>query len=266
MASAKVAMDWAKAANVSSSTVLTVPAHAYHTTQHNPLSLQPGDKISFRDALYATILTEDCVSSTTLANHVGLRLAQRRNVAADPIRVFTAEMNALAKALGMKRTRFLLPCGADSLRRNSYSTASDMARLALTLAKDSGFGFYAKQKSRKVVATKADGSQFSYQLQNTNGLLKSSLKVVGMKAGYSPVAGQCVSAVANKDFYITETADGKKKVTPVQLVVIVLASANAEQSGEKLIKQGWAEYENWRNQGYLAMSDRRGFLKMPLGQ
>ena len=263
---AKVVMDWATAAGASNSSLITVPQHQYHTARLNPLGLNPGDQLSIRDALYSILLGDDCVAATTLANHVGRDLMQRRNVAGDPVAVFVAEMNNLARSLGMGKTRFLLPCGADSLQKNSYSTASDMARLAVTLASDSGFDFYVKQTTRDLKVIHAEGSEQVLTVTNTNKLLKSGLRVVGLKTGYSTMAGECAAQIANKDFYVDELPDGKHKVTPVQLVVVVLGSAKANDFAKSLIPQGWSHYDYWRKQGYLSMPDRRGFLKLPVGQ
>lgn len=263
MVTAKVVMDWTKAAGVSSSTLVTIPNHQFHTATQNPLGLQPGDRLSVRDAIYSTLLGEDCVATTALANHVGLELMQRRQLVGNPIGVFVTEMNNLSRSLGMTRTRFILPCGADNLTRNSFSTASDFARLSVVLASDSGFGFYAKQKSRNLKIYKAGGGEVTLAVTNNNQLLKSGLKVIGFKSSFSPAAGQCVAELANKDFYVEKLASGKSKVTPVQLVVVVLGSARAEELTKNLIPQGWSQYDNWRNQGYMSSADRREFLKLP---
>jgi D-alanyl-D-alanine carboxypeptidase len=177
--------------------------------------------------------------------------------------IFVAEMNNLARSLGMLRTRFSTPSGADVWKRNSYSTATDMAKLAVTLSTNNAYGFYAKQKQRSLRVLRSDGREASIAVVNSNKLLNSTLKVEGLKAGYSQQAGQCYSIMANHDSYLENLPDGTQRVTPVQLVLVVLGSANAEGFSKTLITQGWQQYENWRSRGYLASPDRREFLKIP---
>lgn len=260
---AKVAMDWAKAAGVSSTTLINVPNHTFYTGVENPLGLQAGDKLSVRDALYAVILTNDCVASTTLAHHVGQNLLSRRNIVGDPLGIFVNEMNNLARSCGMQNSRWVLPSGADTQKRSNQATATDVAKISIKLATDSGFGFYAKQKQRGLRVVKRDGSEVRISVVNSNKLLGGSLKVAGLKSAYSPAAGQCASVVADRNSYVEKLATGGETVTPVQLVVVVLGSANAEASVKNLIPQAWIQYENWRKSGYMASADRRGFLKFP---
>ncbi|MGJ8673673.1 D-alanyl-D-alanine carboxypeptidase family protein [Rubritalea sp.] len=263
MTTAKVALDWARMASMSSSTLLTVPAHAFHTQDVNPLNLQAGDRISLRDALYAVILTEDAVSSLTIAQHVGADLLRRRPTAGTPVDVFISEMNNLARSLGMMKTRYYSPSGADVWQSNTFSTASDQAKLSVTLATNNAFTFYAKQKQRSLKVLRADGSESQMTVINSNKLLNSALKVEGLKFAYSRLAGQNYSVVANHDSYLESLADGAQRATPVELVVIVLGSTNAESFSKSLITQGWKEYESWRNGGYMTSPNRREFLKLP---
>ncbi|MFC4995030.1 D-alanyl-D-alanine carboxypeptidase family protein [Rubritalea tangerina] len=266
MATAKVALDWAKAAGVSSATMIAVPNHSYYSGVDNPLSLQAGDQLSIRDALYATILGQDSVAATSLAHHVGGQLLQRRQLSGDPIAVFVNEMNNLGRSLGMNSTRFTLPSGADTQKRSNYSTASDIARLSVALSTDTAYGFYAKQKQRSLRVVKRDGRTAQLTVINSNKLLSSKLKISGLKAGYSPMAAQCASVLANRHAYVEKLADGGERVTPVQLIVVVLGSADSAAFVEHVIPQGWSHYEAWRNGGYMATPDRREFLKLPQAQ
>lgn len=263
MVTAKVAMDWAEVSGTSSSAQLIVPQHQFLSARENPLSLQPGDSLSMRDALYASLLTDDCVATTTLATYVGRDLMQRRNLTGHPIGVFVTEMNNLARALGMTRTHFAVPFGADSLEDNSYSTASDIARLSVRLSTDSGFGFYVKQSSRKLTVLKYGGSVSELVLNNNNRLLTQNLKIAGLKAGFSPLAGGCAAQLVDKDFYVEKEPGGGTKVTPVQLIVVVLGSQRVDAFAQALIPQGWSSYDGWRQSGYLTESSRKKFLKLP---
>ena len=262
MLTAKVVLDWAKVAGVSSSTRITVPRHTFDRQGLNPLNLQAGDQLSVRDALYATILSEDAVSSYTLAHHVGMDLLARRRLAGAPVDLFVSEMNNLARSLGMGRTSISSPVGADLWQKNNYSTASDLARLSVNLVHDNAYGFYAKQKQRNLSVLRADGRMAQVAVINSNKLLSKGLKVEGLKSGFSQQAGHCVSISVDHESYLENLADGRQRVTPVQLIVIVLGSSDAQGLAQRLIPQGWSHYENWRNSGYMASPNRREFLKV----
>lgn len=263
LVTAKVTLDWMAAAGVPKTTMIVVPNHTYFNGIQNPLGLQAGDRLSIRDALYASVLGEDCVSATALAHHVGQSLLQRRGLAGDPQSAFVREMNNLAQSYGMSRTQFKLPSGADNLRRNSHSTASDVARLVVKLSTDSALGFYTKQKQRSLSVTKQDGKVARISVLNTNKLLSSKFRVAGLKAANGVASGKCVAITADKNSYSVKLPNGGERITPVQLVVVVLGSADSERFAELLIPQGWAQYEKWRNNGYTASSNRREFLVVP---
>lgn len=262
LATAKVTLDWLKAAGLGSTTMVRVPNHTFFTRTQNPLGLQAGDRLSVRDALYATILTNDNVAAVTLANHVGVNLLQRRQLVGSPVALFVEEMNNLATSLGMFSTRFITASGDDFQKRGTRSTASDIARLSVHLATDTAFGFYAKQKQRLLRVVKRDGSEVSLTVVNSNKLLSSKFKVAGLKTGHSVRAGSCASIVANRNFYVEKFPTGEERVTPVQMVVVVLGSSDAGSFVRHVLPQAWSHYENWRKGGYMASPDRREFLKV----
>ncbi|PQJ27087.1 D-alanyl-D-alanine carboxypeptidase family protein [Rubritalea profundi] len=266
MVTAKVALDWTKASATSTTTMLVVPQHGFYSGIDNPLGLQAGDQLSMRDALYAVILGEDSVSAMTLATHVGSKLLNRRQLAGDPQSMFVNEMNNLASSLAMHNTRFYLPSGGDTSGRSNVSTASDVARLSLALSTDTAYGFYAKQKQRSLKVLKRDEREVRLEVLNSNKLLRRKMKVVGLKAGSSAMAGQCASLLVDKYSYVKKLPTGEEQVTPVQMILVVLGSSDVEAFAKNLIPQGWSQYETWRNGGYLASSDRREFLKIALGQ
>lgn len=266
MVTAKVALDWAKASATSTTTMLVVPQHGFYSGAENPLGLQGGDQLSMRDALYATILGEDSVSAMTLAGHVGSELLKRRQLTGDPQAIFVNEMNNLSRSLAMQQTRFYLPSSGGSGGRSNLSTASDLARLSLVLSTDTAYGFYAKQKQRSLKVLKRDGREVRIEVLNSNKLLRDKVKVVGLKVGSSPSAGQCASLLVDKYSYVKKLPSGEEQVTPVQMLFVVLGSSDAEAFAKRVIPQGWSQYEAWRNGGYLASPDRREFLKVVKNQ
>ncbi len=167
---AKVVLDWAKVSQTSLSAMASVPPDALAFGGANPMRLRPGDRIALRDALYSTLLGSDNIAAYVLADHVGRSLLAQRRRGGDPQRAFVAEMNTLARALGMRRTRFATPHGLDLPGKRAYSTASDMARMCVHVMRDAGFAFYVKQKSRTIRVVGQDGSRRSFRVGNTNAL------------------------------------------------------------------------------------------------
>ncbi|WP_205618998.1 serine hydrolase [Rubritalea marina] len=261
MATAKVALDWRKVSNVSSTSMIPVPAAAVMQGGSNPLKLAAGDRLKLRDLLYACILSDDAVASRTLAYHVGSDLLRRRGQAGDPLGAFVFEMNQLAKALGMSRTKFVSPDDRMLGKSSNMASASDMARLSIKLVDDTGYRFYAKQKSRTVTVHKASGVNQSYIVTNANVMLGGAQKIIGLRMSYG--GGQHAAIVSDRLPYRIKSASGTEEVTPVQLISVVLGSPSSMGSSKQLISQGWSAYERWRQAGYLAYPDRRGFIKVP---
>jgi len=244
VATAKVVLDWAKISQTSLSAMATVPQSAVAFGGANPLGLKPGDRISLRDALYSTLLGSDNIAAYTLANHVGSAILTRRRQGGDTLKTFVKEMNQLAKALGMRKTRFSTPHGLDSPRTKGHSTAADIARLCVHAMRDTGFTFYVKQKSRSISVTNVDGSRLSYKVRNTNSLL-GQLGINGIKTGLTVAAGQCIAVNAHKDPIVKKIDEKRSQIRNRDLVVVVLGSADRIGRAKQLIAQSWPLYDQW---------------------
>lgn len=92
VATAMVALDWVARTRLPLDTFIAVPQEAFGLRAGNPMDLQPGDRLTLRDALYSTLLGSDNVSALTVASFVGRDLVSRRGGGA-PIAAFVAEMN-----------------------------------------------------------------------------------------------------------------------------------------------------------------------------
>jgi D-alanyl-D-alanine endopeptidase (penicillin-binding protein 7) len=98
---------------------------------------------------------------------------------------FVALMNAKAKALGMKDTRYVEPTGLSS---NNQSSAQDLATLVQTAYNDPVLREYSTSPGHQV----AVGNQ-TLQYNNTNRLVKNPGWDIGLqKTGYISEAGQCL--------------------------------------------------------------------------
>jgi len=236
IATAKLALDWARLSGESLSTMIPVTAGVANSGLGNVLSLQQ--------------MTQDKVCSLVVAEFVGSRLLAKRGKAGSPFSAFLKEMNNLAGHLKMKSTKFKSPAGG-----LGKTKISDLARLAAEAQSTKGYDFYVKQKSRSVTVQRASGTAQKLKITNTNSLL-----------GLHSVSGLLVESnnaviSANKSNVVKKLADGRAAVTPRQLIVISHGSSNRDARVKQLISSGWQQYEGWRKQGFPISSTGKEFLQ-----
>ncbi|MDC0088115.1 serine hydrolase [Akkermansiaceae bacterium] len=265
VATAKVVLDWAKRSQTSLSTLVPVPQQALTLGalgSVNPMNLKPGDRLSMRDALYSMLLGSDNVAAYTLSDYVGRSLLAKRGVAGDPESAFVKEMNNLAKALGMGKTKFTNAHGLGSSKKAGYSTAADVARLSVYAMHDTGFTFYVKQKSRKVTVVNVNGGKSSFVVNNTNSLVGTQ-GINGIKTGYSTEAGQCITVNSHRSALVKKIGEGQTQVRKRDLIVSILGSTNREARAQQLIQQSWPLYDAWAAAGFQKSVDGKELILVP---
>lgn len=146
------------------------------------LGVRPGERYRAADLLAASVIASANDACRALADELG----------GTPAR-FTARMNARAAALGMNGTRFADPCGHD--RPEQRTTAADMAKLAQAVAQHPRYLRLAGLPGARVRT--AEGKR-EFRLVNTNALIGYT-GVIGLKTGYTPKAGRCLAALAERD-------------------------------------------------------------------
>ncbi|MFM8809502.1 MAG: D-alanyl-D-alanine carboxypeptidase family protein, partial [Chthoniobacterales bacterium] len=146
IATAMVVYDWATATGSSLAAEVAVPADIANVGGENPCGLQPGDRVSLRDLIYAALMQSDNHAAYTLAHNVGAQLPNKYGLG--PVDNFTAHMNALARKLKLKRTLFLNPHGIDNQENPPYSSAADLGRLARYAGDNAAFNFAVAQGTR----------------------------------------------------------------------------------------------------------------------
>ena len=245
IATAMVVLDWADATKSSLANLVSVPPEVTGVGGVNPCGLQPGDRVSLRDLLYSAMMSSDNHAAYTLAWNVGSRLPSAQGLS--PVDNFTAQMNALARQLGMKRTLFLNPHGLDNMTPPPHSTAADLARLTRYAYKNPGFNFYVSQPTREIAITNVDGASRGYMLRNTNELLGRD-GIEGVKTGRTARAGDCIVLAADQDPETVER-DGQKIAIPRRIIVVLLGSADRFAEGLALIQRGWGLHGSWSAQG-----------------
>lgn len=240
IATAKIALDWAKSRNVDLSGWVVVPPAAMRVGGVNPVGLYPGDAVSLRDLIYCALLQSDNIAAYTLAAHIGQTI---RTSDLNVVDSFVAQMNALARRLGMERTLFLNPTGMEpSEGKLPYSTSDDLARLTKYAMADKGFQFYVSQKERKITIVR-NLQQMQYLLRNTNELLGVE-GIDGVKTGRTANAGDCLIISASQA-PASRQINGRFYVTPRRVSVVILGANDRFFAGRHLMGRAWQLERSW---------------------
>lgn len=246
VATALVVLDWAKLHSADLSRIVEIPPVALVDSSVNPIGLQAGDRLSLRDLLYCSLLASDNISARTLAHHTGSAIPNPEGL--DAISNFVAQMNALARSLGMSRTLFLNPSGFDSNDRGKipHSTAEDMARLTRHAQNDAGFAFYVAQRSRQIHIFRGE-TDHPHTIKNTNELLGQD-GIDGVKTGRTRRAGDCL--ILSSERPPESRREGEEVlITPRRITVVLLRSPDRFRDGLGLIRHGWGIYDQWAAEG-----------------
>lgn len=144
------------------------------------IPLEEGEPLSVEALLYAMMLGSGNDAAVTLAHHSGGSVKQ-----------FVGLMNAKAKALGAKRSRFVNPTGLPE--KGQASTALDLALITKAALMNADF--------RRIVATKSvpwKSARHQGELLNRNRLLDEYSGAIGVKTGSTAEAGFCLVAAATR--------------------------------------------------------------------
>ncbi|HVJ46853.1 MAG TPA: serine hydrolase [Luteolibacter sp.] len=265
IATAVVAIDWATAAGVDIANVsITAPPTVALVGGPNPMNLQPGDRISLRDALYSALLGSDNLAALAIADHVGREILGRRGKSGDPVGAFVAEMGKLAGAIGMTQTNFVNPHGLDIRNTKGYSTAADIAKLSVYAMRRNAFTFIVRQPSRNVTVSGPGGDR-KYLVKNTNQLIGEQ-GILGIKTGTTNAAGACLAVCMDREPLVRNKPDGTKGATPRRLIVVVLNNPDRFNRARSLIQQGWSVYDPWLAAGAPVGDRKREILPLPAAQ
>lgn len=147
------------------------------------LGLRQGERYTLQDLLSAALLDSGNDACHALADHVAGDEAH-----------FVARMNRRAHELGMRDTHFANACGHDA--RGHYSTVQDLALLAHAALKNAVLSGIVAQGAAQITAL--DGTR-SHHLENKNALIGRYPGAAGLKSGYTPKAGKCLIALAERN-------------------------------------------------------------------
>lgn len=161
--------------------VISVSARAAAATGTR-LSIKAGERYTQENLLLAMLLVSGNDACRALAEaHSG------------DARRFVALMNRRAAQLGLRRTHFENACGHDA--PDHYSTAQDL--MQLTEVALTNPVFTAMVRRPEVSFASVDGAR-SFALRNTNELIGRHPDAIGVKSGYTPKAGKCLIALAER--------------------------------------------------------------------
>lgn len=162
--------------------VVTVSRGAARETGSR-IGLRRGEKLTVRDLLAATLINSANDACRALADH-----------AAGSQKAFVARMNARARRLQLRDTRFANACGHDNA--GLYTTAHDLAVLAECAMRHPVFADLVGRRTMRI-RTVSGGRCF--QLRNKNRLIGRYPGARGIKTGTTPNAGQCLVALAKRE-------------------------------------------------------------------
>lgn len=141
--------------------------------------LEPGDTITAAELLMGLLAGN--------ANDAAVVLAVQ--ISGD-VKTFVNDMNAAAFDLGMRNTHFTSPQGYDDPL--AYSTARDMGRLACAVLSQERLQPYLTTWRTFIRGE-------TVEIVNENTLTRTMDGCMGLKAGHSEAAGQCLIAACTQD-------------------------------------------------------------------
>lgn len=182
-------------------------------TRYANLNMTPGETIPLRDMLYAILLrssNDGCVAAAEYLCGTEER--------------FVELMNEKARELGLTNTHFANSHGLDD--PNHYSTARDLARLALYCIQNPIFNDIVRTREKRILRSV---NQKDVVVSTHAHCLKHLPGADGIKTGYTAKAGRC--------FVGSVTRHGWR------LVSVVLGSSDADKDTHALIEWAYKQYQ-----------------------
>ncbi|MGE4272872.1 MAG: D-alanyl-D-alanine carboxypeptidase family protein [Desulfitobacterium sp.] len=178
--------------------------------------LEPGEKLTLDDMLYALLLNSANDAAVAIAEHIGGDLP-----------TFVGLMNQKAAELNLKGTHFKNPSGLTE--EGHYTTAHDLARIAQAAYANPIFRDYIKTKSHVIPR---ETENVPIEMFNENKLLWNDDSITGMKTGYTAVAKNCLVTSSSRN--------GR------ELIAVILKSPGREiyTDMQALLDYGFAQFEN----------------------
>ncbi len=156
-------------------------AAAFAVPAYSNVGLLPGDVLSARELLMASMISSGDDAAYALAEHVG----------GGSVEGFVGMMNERAEEMGLEETSFENPVGFDA--RDHHTSARDLATMTRAAMRNPEF--------HEMVSTRYATIATPYReipLTNTNELLFAYPPATGVKTGTTPAAGESLVSSATK--------------------------------------------------------------------
>lgn len=174
------------------------------------MGLLAGDTVTLRDLCYGMLLA----SGNDAANLAAVRVA-------GSVEAFADLMNERAKQIGMSSTHFVTPSGLHN--EEHYSTAYDMALLAREALNNPEFAEICGCSKAK---RSFGNPPYTRWMTNHNKLLTFYEGCIGVKTGFTKMAGRCLVSAAERN--------------GVRLIAVTLNAPNDWQDHTKLLDYGFS--------------------------
>lgn len=161
--------------------IVTIPKEACGI-EGSSIYLREGEKISLRDLVYGLMLRSGNDAATAIALYLG-----------GSIDGFALMMNDYARNIGANNTNFVNPHGLHD--DNHYTTAYDLAIMTAKALENDEFRNIVSCKNYKI---ESDGYETRY-IANKNKMLNMYDGAIGVKTGYTKMAGRCLVSAAERD-------------------------------------------------------------------
>jgi D-alanyl-D-alanine carboxypeptidase (penicillin-binding protein 5/6) len=191
-------------------TVTVSPAAAAETGHQ--LRLRVGEKYRVRDLLAAMLIESANDAARALAEHVGGSEAR-----------FARIMNEKAAQLGLRNTHFTNAAGHHD--PDHYTTANDLVVLTeAALVRP----MFRELVSKVRFEIRTVNGKRRFKLENSNKLLPKYEGMVGVKTGYTPEAGRCLIALAERN--------------GIEVLIVLLRARNRWDLAEKMLDTAFELY------------------------
>lgn len=178
--------------------IVTVDDKTPYEIDGTHIALEPGEKVSFKDLLYSTLLRSSNDTAVVLANTIS-----------GSVENFSELMNSKAKEIGARNSNFINPNGLHDEKH--LSTAYDLAMIAKHAMNNEQFREIVKTYSYTIEPTNikkesryiVNGNKLLYSTNNINVNNKTvDIKydgAIGVKTGYTTKAQQCLVSAAERN-------------------------------------------------------------------
>lgn len=215
MMTALIVVEQVAAGKIDWDTPITTSARA-SLMGGSQVYLRHREVFSLREMLAAMFVHSANDAALAVAEHIGGSDQQ-----------FVAMMNARARELGMKSTRFVTPHGlpGEAGQPDDVSSPRDLAVLAKELMKSADIRELAKVEQMPF-------RQGQFTLWNPNDLISTYGPATGLKTGTHNRAGSCITATATRD--------------GMDLIAVVMGASQRRQlfrTVEQMFEEAFSTYE-----------------------